>query len=212
MKITKKYILGIIAVLLSIIFLYVMDRVVDNEISKFDTMIYEMFIHSNWRTIFMKCITFMGEPVTFVVISIIVFFFVKSKKLAFTVPLNLGLIGSINYLIKCLVKRPRPIGINLIEIGGYSFPSGHSATSLAFYGFLMYLIYKKCKNQKLKVISMISLSLLIFFIGLSRIYLGVHFASDVVGGFALSSIYLIIYIIMMEQYIEGGSNEINKKF
>lgn len=212
MKLTKKRVLAIIAILLAIIFLYVMDRVVDNEISKFDSLIYGMFTHSDWRTTVMKCITFMGDAVAFAGMSLILIIVIKNKKLALTIPLNLILISELNSFMKLIIKRPRPDGINLIQIGGYSFPSGHSATSLAFYGFLMYLIYKKCKNTKLKIFSMIFLGLLIFFIGLSRIYLGVHYASDVVGGFALASIYLIIYIILMERVIEGECNEINKEF
>ena len=58
---------------------------------------------------------------------------------------------------------------------------------------------------------MILLSILIFFIGISRIYLGVHYASDVAGGFALASVYLILYIIVIERFVVGEKNEISEE-
>lgn len=66
--------------------------------------------------------------------------------------------------------------------------------SMAFYGFLIYLIYKNVKNKYIKVISILLLSTLILLIGASRIYLGVHYASDVIGGFLIAISYLILYI------------------
>ena len=66
--------------------------------------------------------------------------------------------------------------------------------AVAFYGLLIYIINKSNLSKNKKIISTIVLSLLTFLIGLSRIYLGVHFASDVIGGFALSLAYLIVFI------------------
>lgn len=84
---------------------------------------------------------------------------------------------------------------------GYSFPSGHSMISAAFYGFLIYLIYKKVKNKKLKITLIIVLSILIVSIGISRIYLGVHYTSDVLAGFTVSVSYLIIYTSIVKKII-----------
>ena len=81
----------------------------------------------------------------------------------------------------------------IIDESGYSFPSGHSIVSMAFYGFLIYLIYKNIQNKYLKWILCIILSILIILIGISRIYLGVHYASDVIGGFCFSIGYLVIF-------------------
>ena len=82
----------------------------------------------------------------------------------------------------------------MVEESSFSFPSGHAMASMAFYGLIIYFIDKNMKNEKLKKIISISLSILIFLIGISRIYLGVHYASDVIAGFAISIVYLILYI------------------
>ena len=84
--------------------------------------------------------------------------------------------------------------MKLVKEGGYSFPSGHAMVSFGFYGFLIYLAYKKINNKKIKYPLIISLALLILLIGISRIYLGVHYATDIIGGFIIGFIYLIVFI------------------
>ena len=80
--------------------------------------------------------------------------------------------------------------------------------SAAFYGFLIYLIYKKVKNKKLKITLIIVLSILIVSIGISRIYLGVHYTSDVLAGFTVSVSYLIIYTSIVKKIIlERGKED-----
>ena len=71
---------------------------------------------------------------------------------------------------------------------------------MGVYGYLIYLIYKKIKNPYIKYLGIIILSLLIILIGISRIYLGVHYFSDVVAGYTLSLIYLIIFIRVRRKY------------
>ena len=99
------------------------------------------------------------------------------------------------------MQRPRPSKFQIISEKGYSFPSGHSMVSMAFYGLLIYLIYKYIKNKKLKYSLIVTLSILIFLIGISRIYLGVHYASDVIAGFCISLSYLMIYINVLKKWV-----------
>ena len=99
------------------------------------------------------------------------------------------------------MQRERPTEFRLIDEKGYSFPSGHSMVSMAYYGFLIYLIYKYVKNKKLKYILISGLILLIILIGTSRIYLGVHYTSDVIAGFLVSISYLILYTSIIKKYV-----------
>ena len=110
--------------------------------------------------------------------------------------LGISTISSVvtNTMIKYLIRRPRPSHLRLISQGGYSFPSGHSMISICVYGMLIYLILKNVENKKVKVLATITLILLITSIGLSRIYVGVHYPSDVLAGYLLASSLLIIII------------------
>ena len=145
-------------------------------------------------TFIFKSITLLCEYETILLLLLAFFIFMKKKKIAFLIALNSGLCALVNQLAKHIFLRVRPAGIALIKQGGYSFPSGHSMIAMAFYGLLIYMIQKSKISRNKKMVCTIILSLLIFLVGLSRIYLGVHFASDVLGGFALALAYLILFI------------------
>ena len=115
--------------------------------------------------------------------------------------MNLVIITGLNQILKHILQRPRPTEFRIIEETGYSFPSGHSMVSMAFYGYLVYLIYKYVKNKYIKWISITLLSILICSIGVSRIYLGVHYTSDVLSGFLISISYLVIYISLINKFL-----------
>lgn len=123
------------------------------------------------------------------------------KKVGMSIAVNLGLITGLNLLLKQIVQRPRPIEYRIIDEVGYSFPSGHSMVSMAFYGFIIYLIYRYVTNKHLKWSAIAVLSILIIAIGVSRIYLGVHYTSDVLAGFLISISYLIIYVSAVDKFV-----------
>ena len=103
----------------------------------------------------------------------------------------------LNIIFKWIIQRDRPLEDFLIIESGYSFPSGHSMVSMAYYGLIIYFIYKKVEDKRVRNVLMILIGLLILAIGFSRIYLGVHFASDVIGGFLISIIYLVCAIKLL---------------
>ena len=109
-----------------------------------------------------------------------------------------------NIVLKQIVQRPRPTEYRIVNETGYSFPSGHSMVSMAFYGFLIYLIYKYVKNKYLKIGLITFLSILIISIGISRIYLGVHYTSDVMAGFCISVSYLVLYVSSVSNWIKAS--------
>lgn len=96
--------------------------------------------------------------------------------------------------LRIFFERPRPDNLRIIEETGFSFPSGHSMASMAFYGYLIYLIFMNVKDRKLRNLLCAGLGILVFLIGLSRIYLGVHYTSDVIAGMCFSMAYLIFMI------------------
>ena len=155
----------------------------------------------NISTPIAKFITNFGGAIFVIILTTILFFVIKDKKIGISIIVNLVIITLLNQILKFIMQRPRPTEFRLIEETGYSFPSGHSMISLAFYGYLIYLIYKYINNKHLKRILIIILSTLICIIGVSRIYLGVHYKSDVLGGFLISIAYLIIYIELINKFV-----------
>jgi len=110
------------------------------------------------------------------------------------------------FLLKNLFGRPRPDIPLLEEARGLSFPSGHALMSVTFYGLLIYIAWKLIRLKWLKWTLVIFLVFLIFVIGLSRIYLRVHYASDVLAGFAVGFLWLVFSIWALNR-MEKFSNK-----
>ena len=185
-------------------FFAIAEDVFNKEIMKGDIIGYKIvstFLISDFATPIAKFITNFGGAIFLVIATITLFIVIRNKKIGISILSNLAIVTVLNQLIKRILQRPRPTEYRIIEETGYSFPSGHSMVSMAFYGYFIYLIYKYVKNKYVKWISIILLSLLICLIGISRIYLGVHYTSDVLGGFLISISYLIIYISAANKFI-----------
>ena len=185
-------------------FLALAEDVFHKEIMNGDIIGYEIiskFLISDFVTPIAKFITNFGGAIFLIVLTIVLFVVIKNKKIGVSIFSNLVIITALNQLLKNILQRPRPTEYRIIEETGYSFPSGHSMISMAFYGYLIYLIYKYVKNKYIKWISIVVLSLLICTIGISRIYLGVHYTSDVLGGFLISISYLVIFISAVNKFI-----------
>ena len=186
-KNNKKEFIFIITLL--ILFTIISILVVTEKTSNIDSLMhsYILNIRSNNLTTILNTITNLA-------LSCLLLIILKNKKIALYIFINLASAFAINETAKTIFTRSRPIGINLIEETGFSFPSGHSMISLSFYGFIAYLLCKNTKNKYQKIIIITITTLIILTIGFSRIYLGVHYLSDIIAGFLLASIYLIIYI------------------
>lgn len=179
-----------------IIFLIISYFALTNEILAFDTVIREYIyeLRNENLTLIMKSITYLGNWQTITVLCFFLLLF-SSTRMSFGVPLSATAIISamLQKLLKNAFHRERPdIALHLIQQGGFSFPSGHSMTVLVFYGMMIYLCRQKMNNRTAANIVTVLLFLLIFFIGLSRIYLGVHYPTDVLGGWAIGSFLLLL--------------------
>ena len=185
-------------------FLALAEDVFNKEIMNGDIIGYKIvsnFLISDFATPIAKFITNFGGAIFLIVLTIALIILIKNKKIGLSIFSNLVIVTILNQSLKRILQRPRPTEYRIIEETGYSFPSGHSMVSMAFYGYLIYLIYKYVKNKYIKWISIVLLSILICAIGISRIYLGVHYTSDVLGGFFISISYLIIYISATNKFL-----------
>lgn len=176
-----------------------------NYFNIIDDFVYSLVkpLISNDMTNIMQFITFFSDPIWCILLSCLMILFVKNKKISKAFILNLILVFLLNYVLKILFSRNRPADINLIVETGFSFPSGHAMMSLGIYGFLIYLLLLSDKNKISKIIGTCFLILLIFLIGISRIYLGVHYATDVIAGFVISASYLLLFIRFIYPKIKG---------
>lgn len=192
----NKYLIWIVLILCLFLFLYIIKLINADSISTFDSFIYnhvKKLINPN-TTNFFKIVTEFGNYTVMIPIIIIFYLFNKDKSFNKYFTINLISVFLSNFIVKSIIRRDRPIDINLIIENGFSFPSGHSMVSFAFYGFIIYYLYHTDLKKPVKYGLMTLLGFIILLIGLSRIYLGVHYASDVIGGFLLAFIYLVIYI------------------
>lgn len=202
-KTTIKIIKFIILFICIICFFAIAENVFHKEIMKSDSICYNIidkYLISDFATPIAKFITNFGGVYFIITLTIVLFLCIKNKKIGLAIIFNLAFATILNIILKNILQRPRPTEFRLINEFGYSFPSGHSMVSTAFYGFIIYLIYKYVKNKHIKIALITILCILIISIGISRIYLGVHYTSDVLGGFLISIAYLIIYITVIEKY------------
>ena len=184
----------ILSILFGFLFLLVLIFVVLGKTTNFDQGVYDIIIslRSSFFDIYFTGITKFGNTIM-VVLVVSMFILVTRNRYV------------LNTIVKLAVQRQRPQGLRLIAQGGYSFPSGHAMMSICVYGYLLYLAITKIKNKILKYSVSVFLFLVILSIGVSRIYVGVHFASDVLGGYLLSLCYLFLFIeITKKIHFERG--------
>ena len=189
---------------LSILFILLLILIKTNSIESFDTSIYNLIaMHINANlTDFFKFMTFLGEGVSiasFCVLALIVTFILKKRNIGLIVAGCVTFNSLFSEGLKRIIQRPRPEILRLVSESSYSFPSSHTLASVSLCGILIYLIIRSDLNKIMKVILSIILVLFPLLIGISRIYLGVHNASDVLGGAMIAIILLLIEISIIEK-------------
>ncbi|WP_252313299.1 phosphatase PAP2 family protein [Sinobaca sp. H24] len=150
---------------------------------------------NTFTTEIFKFITSLASVIftTIVTTLLTLLFWVQKKwKKGWIAAVAVGGSGAVNYGLKNLFSRERPAVNQLIEADGFSFPSGHAMNALVMYGMIVIITVLIVKNAALKIAVAAAAVVLILLIGLSRIYLGVHYPGDVMGGFIVASMWLLI--------------------
>ena len=168
--------------------------VINNKYVKIDDSVHNfvMKFSSEMTTKFMKIFTFLGSTPFITLLCILVFvilLYKKQKEYAYKCAGILVISTLMNNIVKVIVRRPRPEYITVVE-NTFSYPSGHTMASVTLYGFLIYFLLKSKISKSYKVVFSIILGIIPVLVGMSRIYLGAHYFSDVFGG-ALLSIMLL---------------------
>lgn len=199
MKVKKNFKLIVVAILM-IIFFILVYLFKSKKIQPFDNMIYNFVkgIQNETLTSIFKVITEFGgiTSVFFItVITVLVLCFANKRKIALWVSMNIIISSLIYSIFKNIIQRPRPPEAErLIIESGFSFPSGHTTNNVAFYGLAIYLIYKNVTNKKIRNTLCVILGIIPILIAFSRIYLRVHYPSDVVAGICLGISIVILFI------------------
>lgn len=195
MSIKKKIILSISILLVTcFVILYYCDG-----LKVIDDFFYKIIISVKCEVVTTIFLTFTNLGGIIGTIGLICINLFINKKRGVYFLLNVGFISLLNLLLKNIFIRPRPIGINMIQESGYSFPSGHSMTAVAVYGLLIYFVYNSKINSKLKLILICLSCLCLIFIPISRVYLGVHYFSDILVGAFISLIWIVIYTEILNE-------------
>lgn len=193
-KRSKCYLISFVLLLITFIFIrnFLGDIVLNMDLS-FRAFINEHVVRESITPV-VKILTHLGGATFLISITILTLLFIKDKNCFINVSLNLSIVYVLSVIFKNFIKRERPLD-SLIPIpSDYSFPSGHTMCSVAFYGFLIYLVNKYVKNKILKVILNVLFVLSIVLVSFSRLYLGVHYLSDVIMGILLGILSLLMYI------------------
>jgi membrane-associated phospholipid phosphatase len=184
------------------IFIELTDELAENELGKFDKVIsdYVISFRKDSLTKYFTFMTHVGDRYGYITVSLVLalYFFLKQRSWKFIGQTVLVLMLSTlsNVIIKEVVGRERPALEHLVTVNTLSFPSGHSMAAMAFYGFLIYLSTQLKIGRIVRGLVVLLLVVAILSVGISRIYLGVHFPSDVAAGFAGGLIWVAFCIII----------------
>ena len=200
------FILSILFIILTFFVIYGKTYVIDKRV--FDIL---MEIKCNSLTKFLYVITNLASTVGIVVLLVIIGLIFFSKK-CFSyfkyVVLNVGIGVFIMQVIKHIIKRARPSWKWIVQ-GGFSYPSGHTISAMLLYGTIILIISKKT-DFKYKKLVIVLLSLIILLTGISRIYFGAHYLTDVIASIILGFIILIVSNIKIDKEYKNDKNKVRK--
>jgi len=171
-------------------------------------------LHWAWVQFFIV-ISNSSDPVPQILTSLLVFiilYLMNNKLEAICCTFNIGATGLTNLILKHTIKRDRPIKLQLIDAHGYSFPSGHASISTAIGIVLIYFIFKKVKNKKTAYLLIALILTYLILVAVSRVYLGVHYPTDILGGWVIAIVWSYVSIFAYKFCIKKGVNKYLDKY
>lgn len=191
----KKSIKPLLILLPIILFIIISVLVSTGKTAELDTLVYENLVKHMTQVLtdIMKFFTNAGGWISVACICILLVIIPYSRKI-FGIPVFNAVIISttLNNILKSIFLRERPDILQLVTEESYSFPSGHAMTNMALYAIIILLTMKRVKNKAIRNIIIILSVILILLIGISRVYLGVHYITDVFAGWCLGFLIAII--------------------
>ncbi|WNQ09076.1 phosphatase PAP2 family protein [Paenibacillus aurantius] len=212
-SLTRAFVLGLLSAAGFALFALLLGY---NRIAWFDNRIISLVgkMESPGMTSVMKGFTFIGYGKMVLLLSLTILFLLHRvfKHRRELVLFGVVVVGSgiLNFVLKSIFHRERPTLHRMIEEPGFSFPSGHSMAAFALYGISAYLLWRHFSSTLGKAILITVCAFMILAIGTSRIYLGVHYPSDVAAGFLASGAWLALSIYYFEKAEERRKKRIGQ--
>lgn len=214
MRLKQQLTIAFIVSVLSLIgFSFIAFTISANEYLKFDEVVIALVqgLESPLLTSIMKFFTYIGSTSALIILSLFILFFLYKvlKHRLELILFSAVIIGSplLNLMVKLFFRRARPDLHRLIEIGGYSFPSGHAMNAFSLYSILTFLLWRHITAKWARVLLILFSMSMILSIGISRIYLGVHYPSDIIAGYLAGGFWIAISIWFFQRYQDRRKNK-----
>ena len=179
---------------------YIAAAIGSDAIVGFDTAVigFVQGLEVSWLTSIMKGFTWIGSgyvvaPIALLIAGVL-YFGLHYRQQAFLLIVVIAGTALLNKVLKIYFKRERPEIHRIMDANGFSFPSGHSMMAFALYAIIAYIVWRNVKTTVSRFLLILFTAFMIIIIGISRIYIGVHYPSDVVGGFVASALWVTIAI------------------
>ena len=197
------------------VFLLLLRSVLAGEAMRIDALAYWAIVENlraDWLTPVMEAFSALATPMVLVGMLLVIAAFAPGRRPGWFCTVNLVLAVLLNLLLKEIVQRPRPEGFRLAAETGFSFPSGHSMAAMAFFGLIVWMVWRYERDRGQRLLLTAGFSFIILMIGVSRVYLGVHYASDVIGGFCASLIWLAAYTRLAASVFLGEPRRVDSRY